>query len=100
MRKFFQCGCMRRLALLALAGLALVFTPGCNKAEDAQVETADTNPDLAELNREVKRWIMKHRDMPTNFAQFEATAGVPIKPPPPGKKYVLDEKMHVQLKNR
>ena len=56
--------------------------------------------DLPELQRCVIRWIVANRRRPASFEDFAATAGVPIPPPPAGKKYILTRDMHVQLVNR
>ena len=61
---------------------------------------ADGQPDLGELKRDVIRWIVRNRRRPNNFEDFAATAGVPIPPPPAGKKYVLTQDMHVTLADR
>jgi hypothetical protein len=58
---------------------------------------ANAEPDLPELNRAVRRWLMANRRRPASFEDFAATAGVPIPPPPAGKKYFLSSDMHVQL---
>ena len=57
-------------------------------------------PDLEELNRSLLRWLMANRRPPKDFEDFAATAGVPIPPPPAGKKYVIAKNMHIQLVNR
>ena len=57
-------------------------------------------PDLAELNRGLIRWIVRNRRPPANFQDFAATAGVTIPPAPPGKKYVIAQNMHIQLVNQ
>lgn len=54
-------------------------------------------PDLSELNRAIRRWLIANRRAPKNFDDFAATAGVSIPPAPPGKKYILSQNMHVQL---
>jgi hypothetical protein len=43
---------------------------------------------------------MQHGHTPKNFEEFAASANVPIPPPPPGKKYVIDSLMHVSLTDR
>ena len=58
---------------------------------------ANGQPDLAELNRSLRRWLMTNRRVPKNFQDFAATAGVSIPPPPPGKKYMLSKDMHIML---
>lgn len=57
-------------------------------------------PDLAEMNRTLIRWIVRNRRPPANFQDFAATAGVEIPPPPAGKKYVIAQNMHIQLVNQ
>lgn len=59
--------------------------------------TPDGQPDLGALNRSLLRWVMGNRRPPANFADFAATAGVTIPPPPAGKKYVITKNMHIQL---
>jgi hypothetical protein len=61
---------------------------------------ANTGPDLAGLSREVRRWIARHRKAPSSFQEFASSAGVPIPPPPAGKKYELTRQMQVILVNR
>jgi hypothetical protein len=60
---------------------------------------APTNPDLADLDRAVRSWILANKRWPTNFAEFAATTDVQIPTPPAGKKYSLDSRMHVILVN-
>ena len=60
----------------------------------------DAQPDLPELNRSLLRWMMGNRRAPKNFEDFAATAGVPIPPPPAGKKYVIAKDMHIVLVNK
>ena len=58
---------------------------------------AAAEPDLAALNRAIRRWLVANRRVPKNFDEFAATAGVSIPPPPSGKKYILTKDMHIQL---
>lgn len=57
-------------------------------------------PDLSELDRYLRRWLVQNRRRPANFEEFAATAGITIPPPPAGKKYVITKRMHVQLVDR
>jgi len=57
-------------------------------------------PDFATINYTIRGWVFQHGRMPTNFNEFAATCGLQISPPPPGKQYVFDAKLHVQLVNR
>ena len=61
---------------------------------------ANNEPDLAELNRNLIRWVVRNKRRPASFEEFAATAGAPIPPPPAGKKYVIAANMHVQLVNQ
>jgi hypothetical protein len=63
----------------------------------APLATPTGQPDLAEMNRTMIRWIVGHRRPPANFEEFAATAGVAIPPPPAGQKYIIAKNMHVQL---
>jgi hypothetical protein len=62
--------------------------------------TPTGGPDLSELNRGLKRWILGNRRRPKNFEDFAATAGIAIPPPPAGKQYIIGSDMHIQLVNR
>lgn len=89
----------------------LAFSAGCShKNEQPAPSPQQTNssisntnaaataePDLAELNRAMRRWLIANRRPPKNFGEFAATAGVPIPPPPAGKKYIIAPNMHVEL---
>jgi hypothetical protein len=72
-------------------------TPAANPA---LVARPNRQPDLAELNRSLLRWMMRNRRPPKNFEDFAATAGVTIPPPPPGKKYIIASDMHIKLVNK
>jgi hypothetical protein len=61
---------------------------------------ADGAVDMPELQRTVIRWVVANRRRPNSFEDFAATAGVPIPPPPAGKKYTITHDLHVQLVNR
>jgi hypothetical protein len=68
--------------------------------QQQQAVQANGQPDLPELNRAIRRWLMANHRVPANFDEFAATAGVPIPPPPAGKKYVLRKDMHIELVNQ
>ena len=46
------------------------------------------------------RWLIANKRRPKDFEDFAATAGVPIPPPPAGKKYAIGKDMHIVLVNR
>jgi hypothetical protein len=56
-------------------------------------------PDLANINRTLIRWIIRNKRRPASFEDFAATADTPIPPAPAGKKYIIAANMHVQLVN-
>jgi len=70
------------------------------RATPAAVVQPNGEPDLAELNRSLLRWMMGHRRRPNNFEDFAATAGVAIPAPPAGKKYIIASDMHIKLVNQ
>ena len=74
-----------------------VQTPVKPSAPIAVVPAPNGQPDLAELNRSLLRWIIGHKRPPANFEDFAASAGVVIPPPPAGKKYFIAKNMHIQL---
>ena len=109
---------------LSLALAIPIFASGCKKPE-APVSSAITtnstpgaatqappNPamqaavpgvapgETVNLDREVRKWILRNRRPPSSFEEFASSAGVDIPPAPAGKKYVLDKTMHVKTANR
>ena len=68
--------------------------------QPAAAAVPNGQPDIEELNRSLLRWLMANRRPPKDFEDFAATAGVPIPPPPAGKKYIIAKNMHIQLVNR
>jgi len=101
------------LSAAALAGALPLMLAGCSKepkqpsaplapspAATNVSEAAPAGPDLAELNRQLRRWIVSNRRPPKSFEDFAANTTYQIPPPPPGKKYVIDPKMHLLLVNR
>src|SRR5260221_5752984 len=81
----------------AEADHAPVYQPPTAVAPAPVTAQAPAAPDLRELDRSLMRWMMGNRRPPKNFADFAATAGVGIPPPPAGKKYIIDKTMHIQL---
>ena len=100
------------LSAAALAGALPLMLAGCSKepkqpsallapprAVTNVSEAAPEGPNLAELNRQLRRWIVSNRRPPKSFEDFAANTTYQIPPPPPGKKYAIDRKMHVLLVN-
>lgn len=95
--------------LLQVTCIGLLFT-GCGKkaAEvttpaPAQMQAAappvdpTSNIDLAQMTRDVRRWILKNQRPPKDFADYAATATTPIPPTPVGKKFAITKEMSVVL---
>jgi hypothetical protein len=59
---------------------------------------ADAN--LAELTRELRRWVVATREKPASFEDFAAKSKIKVPPPPAGKKYAFSPEMRVILVNR
>ncbi len=57
-------------------------------------------PDLADLNHSLLRWVVGNQRRPNNFEEFAATADTPIPSPPAGKKFIIAKNMHIQLVDR
>jgi hypothetical protein len=102
---------MKKLVLhvAVIVGL-LTFSVGCGKNETAapaqgmvtqgaSSEAAATyaDPILAELTREVRRWIVATKKIPASFEEVAAAAKLPVPPPPAGKKYALSKENRVIL---
>ena len=95
--------------LIGVLGMVLV---GCGKKDDApaasstpsaspdQTPTA-TDPnagiDLAQMTRDLRRWILAKQRPPKNFEDYAATATATIPTPPPGKKFAISKEMAVVL---
>ena len=87
-------GCGRKTESPALTpGLA---TQGSNP--EAASTYADAN--LAQLTRDLRRWIVKTKQRPASFEEFAASAGVAVPEPPAGRKYVISKEMRVILADR
>jgi murein DD-endopeptidase MepM/ murein hydrolase activator NlpD len=68
--------------------------------QPATIVQPDGQADIKELNRCLIRWLIANKRRPKDFADFAATAGVPIPPPPAGKQYVIGKNMHIVLVDR
>lgn len=108
-----------RAIIICLLGASLVagMTSGCGKRqEDAQpaaggMATQGSAPpvieadpavaaQLAELNRELKRWIVSNKQSPGTFEDFAAKAKITVTAAPAGKKFTIGPKMRVILEDR
>ena len=109
-----QAAALTKWSAAALACALTLMLAGCSKgakqppappppptpAATTVSEAAPAEPDLGELNRQLRRWLVANRRPPKNFEDFAANTTPQIPPPPPGKKYVIDPKMHVLLVKR
>jgi len=75
-----------------------VYTPPATPAFPAV--QANGEPDLGEMNRALRRWLIRNRRRPTSFEDFAALADVQVPPAPTGKKYVITKQMHIVLEAR
>ena len=56
-------------------------------------------PNLQPLNQALIGWRLQNRRVPASFAEFAASAGINIPPPPPGKKYIINSHGLISLVN-
>jgi len=95
------------LGCLALMG------GGCGKEASAPAQggmvtqggappVTDTNSgvDLAQLTRDLKRWIVSTKERPGTFEDYAAKAKVNVPPAPAGKKFAISKEMRVILVDR
>jgi hypothetical protein len=61
---------------------------------------ANTDAVLAELNYQLKRWIVRNQRVPANFEEFVSSAQIQVPPPPAGKKYAMGKQVKIELVNR
>jgi hypothetical protein len=106
------CGCGRKKSLAAAKSSDATQAPSSTQPATGapgpgpqalrQPETIaqpDGQTDLHALNRCLVRWLIANKRRPKDFADFAATAGVTIPPPPSGKKYAIGSNMHIVLVN-
>jgi hypothetical protein len=113
-RGFFPAEMIARAGGSLLLGLLLAAATGCEKqakpanpsvglvTQGGNAESASTYADanLADLTRELRRWIVKTKQRPASFEDFAAKAQIQVPPPPAGKKYVITQEMRVALADR
>jgi hypothetical protein len=116
--------------ICALILAAIFYSTGCSKSRPptaaAPPTSADTNPaaadmprepvftpapvvvaaspdggvDLKQLNHAYVGWIVQTRRSPGTFEEYVAMSGVKVPPPPPGKKFVIDQNGFINLANK
>jgi len=59
----------------------------------------DATPDavLDELNRELRRWLIRNQRRPASFEEFVSTSQMQVPAAPPGKKYTLSKETRIVL---
>lgn len=112
---FMKPSLTRRLIITLLTGQLVALIAGCERKDKPPApgggglvtqgdskEAASTyaDPNLAELTRELRRWIVKTKQRPASFEDFAAKAQIQVPPPPAGKKYALSKEMRVILADR
>jgi hypothetical protein len=84
--------CGKKLALPAAP------TSSANGAPEAAGET-DVSKTLERLTQAVRKYAAETRNAPKSFDELVAAGYLPEAPQaPPGKKYVIDDQLRVQLK--
>ena len=125
MRLFFSKNAIGRLLLhlgclcrggkfrAALGLIATLHLAGCEKssspATSGGMVTQGSPPppaqtyegvDLAQLTRDLKRWIITTKERPASFEEYVTKAKATVPPAPPGKKFALSKEMRVILVDR
>jgi len=87
----------RLVRLAAIIALASALA-GCGKSGASAKSTGDPELDarLAQLTRDLHH-TMAGRKINRDFGEFVALANLDVPPPPPGKKYSINEKWKVVL---
>ena len=98
----------------AVAGLvAVLVLAGCDKSASPTTSggmaTQGTPPppaenyegvDLAQLTRDLKRWVVTTKERPASFEEYVAKSKATVPPAPAGKKFALSKEMRVILVDR
>jgi hypothetical protein len=61
-------------------------------------DTGDVNATLNRLSLELRRFVVSTRTVPKNYEDFAAKSHVQAPPPPPGKKYAIQDQAVVLVK--
>ena len=104
---------LTRAAQLILAACGFLLVTACNKSPTptttgGMVTQGSPPPaaenfegiDLAQLTRDLKRWIISTKERPTSFEEYVTKANAKIPPAPPGKKFAISKEMRVILVDR
>jgi len=93
------------IAAVTLAGCEKSSSPGTTggmATQGAPPPPAESyeGVDLAQLTRDLKRWIVATKERPASFEDYVAKAKVSVPPAPAGKKFALSKEMRVILVDR
>jgi predicted small lipoprotein YifL len=61
---------------------------------------ADLDAELAQMTRELRKWIVRNQRPPKSFEEFAASASFQVPAAPAGKKFALSKQMRVVVVNR
>lgn len=61
---------------------------------------ANLDAELAQLTRELRKWIVRHQRPPGSFEEFAASAPFQVPAAPAGKKFAISKQMRVVVVNR
>jgi hypothetical protein len=73
--------------------------PAGSSQPTSAASATNAMPDLQALNQALLQWRMQNQRVPSSFAEFAASAGINIPPPPSGKKYVINSRGLISLVN-
>jgi len=86
------CGCSKQAEPTTPGGMVTQGeAPKLNEAEAAMGE------ELAELTRELKKYVISTKERPASFEDFAAKTKVTVPPAPAGKKFAISKEMRVVL---
>jgi hypothetical protein len=72
-------------------------SPATSPGQTPAATDPNAGIDLAEMTRDLRRWILAKQRPPKNFEDYAATATATIPTPPPGKKFAISKEMAVVL---
>ena len=91
-----------KASALALALPLIGLNPACGKKNAPTHSETANNPDLAELNKQVRRYSFEKRKVPQSVEELVSAGYIQSVPPAPaGKKFAIDtEQARVILVNQ
>jgi competence protein ComGC len=91
-----------KASAIALALSLISLNPACGKKDASPQGEMANNPDLAELNKQVRRYSFEKRKVPQSVEELVSAGYIQSVPPAPaGKKFAIDlEQARVILVNQ